>query len=93
MLIAPKSNVGVRVSDPLSCGDLVTQARQFHFLREQRLPRGYPFVPGYDAMLFGVRLGNGGSVGYPCVHFALAPWLSVMKNTYCGAIEAVRVTV
>ena len=53
-------------------GDLVAQARQFLLARQQRLALGNPFVPGYDAMVFGAHLGIGGRAGY-CVFSSL--WL------------------
>ena len=39
-------------------GDLVAQARQLLFVRQQRLALGNPFVPGYDAMVFGAQPGK-----------------------------------
>jgi hypothetical protein len=56
-------------------GDLVAQGRQLLFAREQRLALGNPFVPGYDAMILGARLGDGGSPGYVRRHcFVLLAW-------------------
>ena len=49
-------------------GDLVAQARQLLLVRQQRPALGNPFVPGYDAMVFGARVGNGGSLGYVRPH-------------------------
>ena len=36
-------------------GDLVAQARQFLFARQQRLALGKPLVPGHDGMVRGAR--------------------------------------
>src|SRR5580700_4417319 len=51
----------------LAC-DLVTEAGQLLLARKQRLTLGDPLVPGYDAMVWGAHLGNGGSAGYVCFH-------------------------
>src|SRR6266403_1451604 len=48
--------------------DLVAEARQLLFVRQQRLALGNPFVPGYDAMVFGAYLGNPGSADYVRSH-------------------------
>jgi len=56
---------------PPLAGDLVTQPRQVLFARQQRLALGNPFLPGDDAMVFAVRLGNAGRAGM-CVFIALA---------------------
>src|SRR3954454_14641841 len=45
----------------------VAQARQLLFVRQQRLPLGNPFVPGYDGMVGG-HLGRGRSAGCLCFH-------------------------
>src|ERR1700692_4490684 len=49
-------------------GYLVAQARQLLFVRQQRLALGSPFVPGYDAMVFGAYLLNPGSAGHGRSH-------------------------
>jgi len=49
-------------------GDLVAQARQFLFARQQRLALGNPFVARYDAMVFGAYLVSPGSAGHVLGH-------------------------
>jgi hypothetical protein len=53
---------------PALARDLVAEAGQLLLVRKQRPTLGGPLVPGYDAMVWGAHLGNGGSAGYVCFH-------------------------
>ena len=70
-------------------GDWSLQARQFLLVREQRLARGNPFVPGYDAMVLGVNL-EWAAVPVTCVFIALVPSLAIhsfLDRWWCRSRE------
>jgi hypothetical protein len=66
-------------------GHLIAQARQLLFAREQHLALGNPFVPGYNPMAFGARLGIAGRTGHVRSHrVGSFRWLSVRVPTVAG---------